>query len=137
MADETTRKRIALEYCARMNAGDLDGVLSLFSGNAVFEDPVGSPRALRAHLARAIDGRVIEVPGTPVAAMDGRHVLLPATVTVSDPSVPAGKRVRYDLIGLLGVGDDGLIEDVRVYWSASDVTLVDDEEPAGGRSARP
>ncbi|MES9542841.1 MULTISPECIES: nuclear transport factor 2 family protein [unclassified Actinomadura] len=136
MAGEMARKRIALEYCARMNAGDLEGVLALFRDDAVFEDPVGSPRALREHLARAIAGRVSEEPGTPVAAMDGRHVLLPATVTVSDPSVPRGKRVRYTLIGLLGVGDDGLIEDVRVFWSASDVTLVD-EEPATGRTGTP
>ena len=131
MTGEMTRKRIALEYCARMNAGDLDGVLALFSDDAVFEDPVGSPRPLRAHLARAIDGGVSEEPGTPVGAMDGRHVLLPATVTVSDPSVPRGKRVRYVLIGLLGFGDDGLIEDVQVYWSASDVELVDEEPPTG------
>ncbi|QFG20258.1 nuclear transport factor 2 family protein [Actinomadura sp. WMMB 499] len=137
MTDEMTRKRIALEYCARMNAGDLDGVLALFAAGAVFEDPVGSPRPLRPHLARAIDGRVRETPGTPVAAMDDRHVLLPATVTVSDSLLPRGKRVRYELIGLLGIGDDGLIEHVQVFWSSSDVTLVDEGPGSAGPATVP
>jgi steroid delta-isomerase len=129
MASEAARKELALEYCARMNRGDLDGVLALFTDDPRFEDPIGSPHvgrpAVRAHLARAIEGRVHEVPGTPVAALDGEHVVLPAVVTVGDPSVPAGKRVRFNLMGLIRVGPDDLIHEVRVLWGTSDVTLVD------------
>jgi steroid delta-isomerase len=144
MLDELTRKELALEYCRRMNAGDLDGVLRLFAQDIRFEDPVGSPpvvgrAALRAHLAAAIAARVSEVPGTPVAARDGRQVAVPVVATldylplgatlaaaglVTPPTDPGAARLRFSLLSLLTAGPDRLLHEVRVFWGRTDVTVV-------------
>jgi steroid delta-isomerase len=147
--DEVARKQLALEYVRRLNAGDVDGVLALFAEDVRFTDPVGVPpvvgrRALRTHLASAVAAHVHEVPGTPVAARDGRHVALPVTATLDylplgpalaaagmlDPtaSVPrAGgtdARLRFHLISVMGVGPGGLLDEVRVFWGRTDTMIL-------------
>ena len=37
-----------------MNAGDVDGVLDLFSDDVVFEDPVGTPRSSERRIFAAV-----------------------------------------------------------------------------------
>lgn len=135
---------LALEYCRRMNAGDVDAVLRLFAEDIHFEDPVGSPpvlgrRALRAHVASVVAARVHEVPGTPVAAQDGQHVVIPLTATLdylplgatlaaagmlSPPPDPRSARLRFNLVSLIRVNPDRLLQEVRVFWGRTDVSLV-------------
>ncbi len=146
MVDEATRKELALEYCRRMNAGDVDGVLRLFADDVRFEDPVGSPpvlgrRALRAHFVAAVAARVHEVPGTPVAAQDGQHVAIPVTATLdylplgpalaaatklAPPRHPEAARLRFSMLSLIRVGPDRLLREVRVFWGKTDVAVVED-----------
>lgn len=133
MPDEATRKRIVEDYCRYMNDGDLDAVVELFADNVRFEDPMGSEPvigrdALRHHLAQAIDGHVVEKPEPPVAAMDGRHVALTATITLSSPDAPPGTRIRFRLASILAIGPDELIHEVQVLWGRSDVRLVGADE---------
>ncbi len=128
MPDETARKAMALEYVGRINAGDVDGVLDLFSDDVVFEDPVGKPPivgkdALRRHLEFAVQCRVHESPGTPVTSMDGRYVATPTKVTVYAPT-----RIDFTIIGVLEVGDDGLGHRLRAFWGETDMRMG---EPAG------
>jgi steroid Delta-isomerase len=145
VVDEVTRKALALEYCNRMNAGDVDGVLELFADDIRFEDPVGSPpvvgrHALRAHVAATIAAKVHEVPGTPVAAQDGQHVAIPVTATldylplgqvlahagiIAPPTNPETARLRLRLLSVIKVGPDRLLRDVRVFWGRTDVSVVD------------
>jgi steroid Delta-isomerase len=138
MPDETARKGLALEYCRRINAGDVAGVVDLFAEDAVLEDPVGSApvtgrAAIRPRFVQAVAGRVHEVPGRPVASHDGRHVMLPARVSVGGPGLPAGKRVESTVMGLLDVDDDGLIRSLRVFWGKSDVSVLAGTEPGEAR----
>jgi steroid delta-isomerase len=144
MVDESTRKELALEYCRRMNAGDLDGVLRLFGADIRYEDPVGSPpvvghAALRTHLAAAIAARVSEAPGTPVAARDGCQVAIPVVATldylplgatlaaaglVTPPADPGAARLRFSLLSLISVGPDRLLHEIRVFWGRTDLSVV-------------
>ncbi|MFD0661066.1 nuclear transport factor 2 family protein [Thermocatellispora tengchongensis] len=92
MIDETVRKEVALEYCRRVNAGNLP-LLRLFAVDVRFEDPVGTPpvigrTALGAHFARVLAGRAEELPGRPIPAQDGLHVAVPIVATMD--YVPVG-----------------------------------------------
>ncbi|GAA2131013.1 nuclear transport factor 2 family protein [Actinomadura napierensis] len=129
MPDETVRKKLALDYCRFMNAGDVDAVLALFVDDVRFEDPVGADpilgrRALRAHLAQAIEHEVRETAGDPVAALDDEHVVMPITVSLRPPGAEPGQRLRINLVAMMSVGPDELIRQVRVFWGRTDATLV-------------
>lgn len=133
MADEVTRKAVLLEYCRLMNAGDLEGVLALFTPDVRFHDPVGTPPlvgldALRAHLAKAIEARIEEVPGTPTAAMDQETVTLPVSGTMDVPGAPGSGRVRFRMVSVARVNDAGRIFEVRIIAGRTDFAPVD---PAG------
>ncbi|MEV7018945.1 nuclear transport factor 2 family protein [Streptomyces sp. NPDC093991] len=125
MVDEEKRKAVALEYCRLMNAGDLDGVLELFTPDVRFQDPVGTPalvgrQALRRHLGAAVDARIRESPGVPTAALDGHSVTLPVSGTMDRPGATDGSRVAFSLVSLMRVNDAGLIDEVRVIAGRSD-----------------
>lgn len=157
MPDEAARKAVALEYCRLLTAGDLDGVLRLFAPDVSFEDPVGTApvvgrAALRRHLAAVIAAHAVEEPGEPVAAQDGRQVVIPVVATldylplgrrlaaaglVPPAAHPASARLRFHLVSLLDVGPDGLVHAVRVFWGGSDVRVLDGNDGAGaGAPAR-
>jgi steroid Delta-isomerase len=145
--DEATIKDLALEHCWRVNARDVKGLLTLYAPDVTFEDPVGSGvrkghEALRAHAAGAIAMGVQEIPGTPVAAQDGRHAAVPVTgvlpyipgspllanLGISGSGARAGgtdKMLKVDYVMVIGVGASGLIEEMHSYWGTSDVTIVD------------
>jgi len=127
-----------------MNAGDLDGVMQLFSEDIRYEDPVGSApvigrAALRAHLATIIAARVSEAPGTPVAAQDGRHVAIPVVATIDylplgptlaaaglvrPPADAGAARLRFSLLSLIAVAPDLLLHEVRVFWGRTDLSVI-------------
>lgn len=135
MLDEDARKRVALEYCRRIGAGDVDGVLALFADPLHVEDPVGdktfTARAeYRAHIARLVSYGVHEVPGTPVAGLDREHVALPITVELRPEGVPQGKIVRISLIAVMRIDGDGLIRQMRVISGRTDMSLHDAAEAA-------
>jgi steroid delta-isomerase len=125
MPVESVRKDLALEYCRLVNAGELDGVLRLFAADARLVDPLGSEpvtgrEAVGARLAPALAGGLREEPGRAYAAHDGCSVVLPATVTVGAPGLPPQRRVRTQVMGILDVGEDGLIQELRVMWGRTD-----------------
>ena len=144
MPDEATLKALALEHCWRVNAADIDGLLKLYALNVRFEDPVGSGErighgALRSHAGGAIAAGVHEAPGEPVAAPDGRHAAVPVTATMNflpngpimvrhgvltPPADPRTARMEFRYVMVIGVGPDGLIDDMRAYWGPTDVRYV-------------
>ena len=145
MPDEATIKGLAVAHCLRINDKDVAGLLRLYAPDVRFEDPVGSGvrtghAALRAHAAQAIAAGVCEIPGEPVGALDGRHAALPVTGLLpyvpgspllgalglaAGDADPAGKVLRVDYVMVIGVGERGLVEEMRSYWGPSSVSLVD------------
>ena len=150
MTTERSRKKIVLEHCRRMNAGDVDGLLELYTPDVTFADPVGWPQqtghaALRAHLESAVAAHVRETPGEPVAGQDGKSVLLPVTSVMDywprgpvyvergwipapeqperpEQPDPGGLRCMYVLA--LRVGEAGLVEDMRAFWGRGDIEIT-------------
>jgi steroid delta-isomerase len=145
MLAEAELKELILGHIDRVNAGDIDGLLALYSPDVCFEDPVGAGakrghEALRAHAAGAVTSNAVEVAGRAVAAQDGRHAAVPVTATMDylplgpvltrhgvlpAPADPTRRRMRFHFLMVIRAGDDGLIEDMRAYWGASDVALAD------------
>ncbi|MEU9735430.1 nuclear transport factor 2 family protein [Streptomyces sp. NPDC048002] len=145
MSDEVTRKALAVAHCERVNAGDVEGLLALYSPGVRFEDPVGSGErlghgALRSHIAGAVAAGVHDAYGEPVAAPDGRHAAVPVTSTMDflpngplmvrhglleRPEDPEKARLEFTCMLVIEVGASGLIEDMRAYWGRSDVRFVD------------
>jgi steroid delta-isomerase len=125
--DEATMKERTLEYARRMNAGDLDGLLDLFSDDIVFEDPVGgTPKIgkeqLRKHIAWSMACNTHETPGRPVTSMDGRWVVAPTTVEVRIP-----ERIIFDIIGVVEIGPDDRTLRVQAFWGVANTRVGDDE----------
>ena len=151
MADEATRKALALEHCRRVNEGDLDGLLELYAPDVRFEDPVGSGwqvghAAFRAHAGAAIAGRVHEAFAEPIGCQDGEHAAVLVTATmrflpngpllvqygvVDPPAHPEAARLRVRYVMVIRVGVGGLIEEMRAFWGRSDIVALDgDPVPA-------
>ncbi|MEU9559948.1 nuclear transport factor 2 family protein [Streptomyces fumanus] len=146
-------KHLVVEHCRRINAGDLEGLLALYSPAVTYEDPVGTgPRsgieALRAHAGAAIECHAYEDFGAPVAAQDGATAAVPVVTTMNYlpwgpnlvrlgyiPAPPeeqdgSALRIRFDYVMAVKVGADGLINDMRGYWGRSDVVYLGPAEPA-------
>jgi steroid delta-isomerase len=131
MPDEAARKRMVVDYAERINAGDIEGVLDLFTDDIVFADPVGQPPMvgksdLRRHLELAVSCGTHEVPGPPVTSMDDRFVVAYSTITVQRP-----KPMTFRVIGIVEVDENGLGVKVDAYWGVTDVTI--DEFAAAAR----
>ncbi|MCM1971660.1 MULTISPECIES: nuclear transport factor 2 family protein [Streptomyces] len=144
MPDEATRKALAVAHCERINSGDVEGLLALYSPAVRFEDPVGSGQrighgALRSHIAGAVAAGVHDAYGEPVAAPDGRTAAVPVTSTmdflpngpllvrhglVEAPPEPGTARLEFTCMLVVEVGPGGLIEEMRAYWGRSDVRFL-------------
>jgi steroid delta-isomerase len=144
VATETRRKRLAIAHCERVNAGDLDGLLALYSPDVRFEDPMGSGEqvghdALRRHAGMAVEAGVVEEMGPVVAAQDGVHAAISVTASLSylpngpalaatgvlcPPADEGAARLRVRYLMVIGVGDDGRIATMRAYWGPGDITVV-------------
>ncbi|WP_116210207.1 nuclear transport factor 2 family protein [Streptomyces olivoreticuli] len=133
MPDEAARKKMALDYAQRINAGDIEGVLDLFADDIVFEDPVGRPPMvgkddLRRHLELAVSCGTYEVPDPPMTSMDDRFVVTPTTVTVQRP-----RPMTFRIVGIVELDENGLGRRVQAFWGVTDVTM--DEPGTTGTAA--
>ncbi|MHC3471301.1 nuclear transport factor 2 family protein [Streptomyces sp. 7R007] len=144
LTSERDRKRLALDHCRRVNAGDVQAILELYGDDVAFADPVGWERqtgrdALRAHFEQRVAAHLREVPGDPVAGQDGAHTLLPVTAVMDylplgpvfaergwlvPPPDPAGKRLRLTYMRLLRVDEAGLIREAQTFWGTSDLEVT-------------
>jgi steroid delta-isomerase len=105
-------------YLARHASNDLDGVVGLFSNDAVLEDPVGSPprrgqKAIRAFYAETHhqNGPLeIELVGAPLIGGDelAAHVRARLTSRGDHPAV--------DVIYLLHFDREGRIDSLRAFF---------------------
>nr|MDT0663504.1 nuclear transport factor 2 family protein [Micromonospora sp. DSM 115978] len=141
---ERDRKKLALEHCRRVNAGDVDAIMELYGTDVTFADPVGwetrTGRAdLREHFQEYVAAGIREVPGEPVAGQDGKHALLPITAVIEylprgplfakrgwlvPPTVSDGARIRWNYMLMLRVDDSGLIRELQAFWGKSDLEVI-------------
>jgi steroid delta-isomerase len=116
-----------LRYTEAHTAGDVDAVAALFAEDAVVADPVDAP----AHLGRAavreffagthatLDSMELRATG-PVRAV-GEW----AAVPLQARSHIGGAVYEVDIIDVFTFGADGLVTEMRAYWTASDIRVVD------------
>jgi steroid delta-isomerase len=124
MPDEHERKRIAVTYCQRVSAGEVERVVELLAPDATVEDPVGSGpvagrEAVRAFYRDAVDRLAPRIePGLARASHDGTSVVVPITVRVNLD----GRDAEIAAVDLFEIDGAGAISRLRAYWGPSDVT---------------
>ncbi|MGE5182786.1 MAG: ester cyclase [Acidobacteriota bacterium] len=128
----STAKQIALDFLARMNAGDLAGAAAVMAedsihhaalpeaqGRAGFQRIAGKLRAAFPDLHHAIEDVLVDgdkvvlrvtLTGTHTGALDMIRLALPAT----------GKQVRYEQIHILRVAAGHIVES----WMALDIMAM-------------
>lgn len=110
-------------YTAAHSAGDIDAIAALFSADAVVADPVDQPAhrgrdAVRAFFAGAHElAESMDLHATGPMRAVGSWVAVPleAITTIGD------MRLKIDIIDVFTFDDDGLIADMKAYWTASDI----------------
>ena len=127
MASTDEMKATVQAYATAHSAGDLDGIAALFAPDAVVADPVDQPahqgrEAVRAFFAgthEMVDAMELQITGPIRAVADFAAVPLRAVSTMGD------MKVAVDIIDVFTFGDDGLVTEMRAYWSADDIRPVD------------
>lgn len=123
MPDEAFRKATAKQYAQRLNEGDVEGTLALFTDDVIFEDPVGRPPtvgkdALRKHLTMSVENQVYETPEVSVTSMCDRFVVTSSKVVLRTPTV-----MSFRIIGIVEFNEEGLGTHVRAFWGMTDITV--------------
>jgi steroid delta-isomerase len=118
MPSETVMKATLKAYLERYNASDLDGLMALFSEDASFEDPVGTP-AMRGHAQiRSFFANALKTPATLslVAPIRGSY----ANAAAMAFEAIAGQ-VTVRAIEVATFNEDGRIIDLKAYIGPDDI----------------
>ena len=105
-------------YCELMTSGDWQGVVALYAENGSVEDPVGSAPhrgrdAIRAFYRASAGSVVLELEGRPrVAGNEGACGM---------QARPRGATVVIETLDTMVFDADGLIQEMRAYWSADTI----------------
>ena len=106
-------------YCVLMTSGDWQGLVALYAEDGSVEDPVGTPPhrgrdAIRAFYRASAGSVVLELEGRPrVAGNEGACGMLAS---------PKGATVVIETLDTMVFDEDGLIRQMRAYWSADTIT---------------
>ena len=112
-------------YLKSLVAGDLDAVVSLFSSDAIVEDPVGSETqqgedALRAFYQIACDSvTAAERTGPPRIA--GQDIAFAFTITVG----AAPDALTIDIIDVFSCDEAGKVRGMKAYWGPDNMRPAD------------
>lgn len=123
----TDEIKSAVEAYARTHSAcDTDGVVALFSENTVVADPVNKPEMIGRDALREFFGGThqaaekfeLKITGPIRAVGNWAAVPLQALTTMG------GVTVQIDIIDVFTFDDDGLISDMRAYWTESDIQFL-------------
>lgn len=101
-------------YCELLTAGDAEGIVALYAENGAVEDPIGSPLhrgrdAIRVFYTASAGSVSLELEGRPrVAGNEGACGML---------ARPKGAKVVIETLDTMIFDEDGLIREMRAYWS--------------------
>lgn len=120
-------KDVVARYAAAHSAGDVDAVAALFAEDAVVADPVDAPehvgrQAVRDFFAgthEMCDSMELQITGAVRAVGSWAAVPLKAVTKIGD------LQLQVEIVDVFTFGDDGLISDMRAYWTAEDIRPVD------------
>lgn len=115
--------RAALQaYVDCINQGNRDGVLALFSPEAVIEDPVGSPPKTGEDIMSWFSDTIAF--GThirPVAPIRGSHANAAALVFEVTFQPPEGPRLLIRSLDVCTFDPEGRIISLKAYWGPEDM----------------
>jgi steroid delta-isomerase len=114
-------------YTAAHSAGDIDGVVAVFAADAVVADPVDQPAHVGRDAVRAFFAGTHEFVDSMELRMTGpvRAVGSWAAAPLQAVSVVGGAKVAVDIVDVFTFGEDGLVTDMKAYWSSADIRPVD------------
>jgi steroid delta-isomerase len=116
--------RTVEQYLKALNAQDLDGIVALYTEDASIEDPVGTPvltgkDAIRAFYSKATCIKLeVELLGD--ARIAGAYVAFPFAITLPTETGP----MRMEVIDTFKLSKQGLITEMKAYWSEENCHLV-------------
>ncbi len=115
------------QYCARLTAGDVEGVADLFADDAYLEHPIGTERVSgRAAIVERY--RNLIAASAPQVSLTGpvrATAAGPAAAPVLSRAVLDGDHVDIDVIDVATFAPDGRIATLMGYWGPATTRLSD------------
>ena len=117
-------------YVDLTNAGDSEGLIALFSPDAVIEDPVGTPLKRGAEIASwfrdsvAFGARIF-----PIGPIRGSHADAAAFAFDVEFTPPGSPRLRIRSLDVCTFDQAGLITSLRAFWGPDDIDPAPGEHP--------
>ncbi|MGP3970988.1 nuclear transport factor 2 family protein [Streptomyces sp. 6N223] len=123
---EEAVRQLPYTYARRLEAGDVEGTVALFTDDVVFEDPVGVMKlrgkdALRKHVAHGSAGKVNEILARPVSSMDERFVVIRGDARIFVP-----EKMRMRMITICELNEECRGVHIQGFWGLTDTTFGDD-----------
>ncbi|CAB4691351.1 MAG: hypothetical protein F2942_02810 [Actinobacteria bacterium] len=120
-------KAVVVAYAAAHSAGDIDAIAAIFAEDAVVADPVDKPAfvgraAVREFFAGTHEfAESLELVVTgPIRAVD-HFAAAPLRAITS----MGGAKFAVDIIDVFTFNDDGLVTEMKAYWTATDIAQID------------
>ncbi|AYN30767.1 steroid Delta-isomerase [Streptomyces albus] len=126
MQDEQKRKEIVAEYFRKVNEGDVDAIVEMFTENATIEDPVGKDvregrAAQREYFNSNVTAEVTIEPGHLSAGQDGKSVAVALAAEMTNILDPNRTRVKINAVDVFTLTPEGKIDSMRVFWGMTDI----------------
>ena len=119
-----SKTRTVEKYISALNAQNLDGIVALYSEDATVEDPVGTPiiigkNAISEFYSKATCINLqLELLGD--VRVSGDFVAFPFAI-----KLPAERgKVRMEVIDTFKFNKQGLITEMKAYWSKDNCHVV-------------
>lgn len=126
MPTQTEMKAVLTKYVERVNADDVEGVLSLYTDDATIEDPFGSPiRAGKAAITELYQGAAAtSVRLTILAGPFGSFTNAAAMAAEVRVDIPGQGPTRIPLVEVMTFDDQCRITSMKAYWGSDDMAVA-------------
>lgn len=126
MPTQAEMKAVLTKYVERVNAGDVEGVISLYADDATIEDPLGSPvRAGRAAITELYRNAVAtSVRLTILAGPFGSFANAAAMAAEVRVDIPGQGPTRIPLVEVMTFDEQCRIVSMKAYWGSEDMTAA-------------